>query len=57
MVKKVTAPNASTLEVELTDGRVQLVKIEQLESGEKPIKVSIIEKSGNKIIRQEESGL
>lgn len=55
MVKKVTAPDASTLKVELTDGRVQLVKIEQLCSEEKPIKVIIIEKKGNKIIRQEES--
>ncbi len=56
MVKKVTASDASTLEVELADGRVQIVTIEQLGVKENSVKVTIIEKKGGKVIRQEKSG-
>ena len=56
MIKKVTASDASSLEVELMDGRVQFVKIEQWDLEERPVKVSITEKKGNKVIRQEECG-
>ncbi|MDB2385642.1 hypothetical protein N9V96_04145, partial [Polaribacter sp.] len=55
VIKSVTAKNADTLIVELLDGRIQEVHIENLESNSEKIKVNVKEFLNGKVIREEQS--
>lgn len=55
LVKKVTATGAGELMVELTDGRVQRIRIAGLDSKEGKVKVSIEEEKEKKVVRSEET--
>ena len=55
VIKSVTARNADQLVVELLDGRIQEITINNLESDSEKIKVSVKEFLNGKLIRQEES--
>ncbi|KGL62311.1 putative polysaccharide lyase, PLnc family [Polaribacter sp. Hel1_85] len=55
LVKSVEAKNENELTVTLTDGRVQKIKIEHLESTSETVKVTVKEYKEGKLIREEVS--
>ncbi|MBC8054229.1 MAG: hypothetical protein H7Y13_14295, partial [Sphingobacteriaceae bacterium] len=55
LVKKVTALSADELHIELSDGRTQHIKIDQLGGKADALGVKITEEKNGKIIREEES--